>query len=433
MPLSTYCISFPSPDDPNSHILFLTKSSAKALVLSSLLSAIEQQTIPEAEKAALQRPGFIVDDIEQERTCMAGFTEKVSSLSTMFYAKVVMNLDCNLACAYCYEGSRKGRLYMSRETADLFVKFVKGRLSLNKKEIRVTFYGGEPLLSSRLILYIAGCLKDLAEAKGIGFSFALMTNGTLLTRAIVDQFKPLGLKTVSVTLDGPGDVHDRYRPFISGVGSFATIFGNIKSVCDMTAIQIGGNYTRENFREFPRLLDYVMENGLTPERISDIRFDPVTGETDEFVLPDFREACLSMDEPWLNEASVYLREEILRRGYRVGGIVPASCMMEQQDSLVVNYNGDLYKCAGLIGRERFCVGDLKTGVRDYRQSHNLDNWKNERCLSCAYLPLCFGGCRYLKLVRDGEMKGVDCRKRHFDAVLESLVRQDIKYSNQIRK
>ncbi|HKN19411.1 MAG TPA: geopeptide radical SAM maturase [Dissulfurispiraceae bacterium] len=433
MPLSTYCISYPSPDNPDSHILFLTKSSAKALITSSLLLAIDQETITEAEKASLQRPGFIVDDIEQERTDMAGFTERVSSLSRIFYVKLVMNLDCNLACAYCFEGSRKGRLYMSGSTADLFAEFVKGRLSPNKKEIRVTFYGGEPLLSSRRIIYIAARLKDLAEEKGIDFGFSLVTNGTLLTREIVDQLKPLGLRTASVTLDGPGDIHDRYRPFTSGKGSFATILANIKAVCDMTGIQIGGNYTRENFCQFPRLLDCLMENGLTPERISDIRFDPVTGESDEFVLPDFREACLSMDEPWLNEASVYLREEILRRGYRVGRIVPVVCMMEQQDNLVVNYNGDIYKCAGLIGRKEFCVGDLNTGIKDFHLSHNLDNWKNERCLSCAYLPLCFGGCRYLKLIRDGDMKGVDCRKSYLDAVLESLVLQDVKYANQILK
>ncbi|MGD0282456.1 MAG: SPASM domain-containing protein [Dissulfurispiraceae bacterium] len=89
-------------------------------------------------------------------------------------------------------------------------------------------------------------------------------------------------------------------------------------------------------------------------------------------------------------------------------------------------------CAGLIGRKDFCVGDLITGIRDYHLSHNLDNWKNEKCLACAYLPLCFGGCRYLKLVRDGEMKGVDCRKRHFDAVLEPLVKQDIAYKAQMK-
>jgi uncharacterized protein len=93
----------------------------------------------------------------------------------------------------------------------------------------------------------------------------------------------------------------------------------------------------------------------------------------------------------------------------------------------VNYDGEIYKCPGLIGRKEFSAGDISTGIKDYRKSHHIDNWKNDECLECAYLPLCFGGCRYMKLVRDGEMNGVDCRREFFDASLESLVRQDIKY------
>ena len=102
-------------------------------------------------------------------------------------------------------------------------------------------------------------------------------------------------------------------------------------------------------------------------------------------------------------------------------------MMEYKNNILVNYDGSIYKCPGLIGREAYKIGDIKTGVKDYLKSHNLDNWKNEECLDCAYLPLCFGGCRYMKLVRDGNMDGVDCRKPYFDACLETLVKQDIRY------
>jgi len=427
MPLSKYCINYPSPEDPDSRILFLTKNCAKALVPSSLLSAIEEQSISEASRTALQRPGFIVGDIALEQEEMVRFADRLNSLSRVFYAKVVMNLDCNLACTYCFEGARKGKLYMSLETADLFVEFVLGRLTPNKNEISLTFYGGEPLLSSDLICHISERLKTIAEAKGLIFGFSLITNGTLLTLSIVDRLKPLGLRKASVTLDGPGETHNRYRPFVSGGGSFNAIARNLRTVCDNMQIQIGGNYTRENFHEFPRLLDYLLENGLTPDRIADIRFDPVTAESEEFALPDFREACLSLDEPWLTEASIYLREEILKRGYRTSRIVPVTCMMEQKDSLIVNYNGDIYKCAGLIGRKEFCAGNISKGITDYRTTHNLDNWKNKECLDCAYLPLCFGGCRYMKFVRDGNMDGVDCKKPYLDATLEAMVKQDIKY------
>jgi len=108
-------------------------------------------------------------------------------------------------------------------------------------------------------------------------------------------------------------------------------------------------------------------------------------------------------------------------------VVPMPCLIDIRARLIVNYDGDICKCPGLIGREAFKVGNIKTGIKDYRLSHNLDNWKNEECLDCAYLPLCFGGCRYMKLIRDRNMDGVDCKKPYFDACLETLVKQDIRY------
>jgi uncharacterized protein len=67
------------------------------------------------------------------------------------------------------------------------------------------------------------------------------------------------------------------------------------------------------------------------------------------------------------------------------------------------------------------------GPGEYRSSHGLDDWKIDDCLACAYLPLCFGGCKYLKLVREGSMRGVNCQKKYFDRVLAELVAQDIRY------
>jgi uncharacterized protein len=122
-----------------------------------------------------------------------------------------------------------------------------------------------------------------------------------------------------------------------------------------------------------------------------------------------------------------LREEILKRGFNTPRITPSFCMIESPDDIVVNYDGTLYKCPGFIGWKGLEVGDLKTGIKDYRKSHNLDLWKNKECISCEYLPLCFGGCRYMKLLRDGNIDDIDCRKPYLDATLETFIKQDVKY------
>ncbi len=403
-----------------------------------MIEDIEKGKIAEEERESLKELGFLVDDADEEKKEMLGFIEELNTINRTFKAVVVLNLDCNLACAYCFEGTRKGSFYMTPETADLFVDFVRNKINSHPlvkgeeggfpaEEIEIVFYGGEPLLSAGLIEYISKRLKALAEGKGIPYSFSLITNGTLLLPQVVERLKPLGFQSAGVTLDGPKDVHDRFRPFKAGKGSFDTIIRNLKDVCDMIDVDIGGNYTQENYTAFPGLLDYLIDEGLTPGKIPRIKFDPVTKESAEFAPPDFHDGCETINEPWLLSAGIFLREEILKRGYRTQKIIPTACMIEFKNSVVVNHDGNIYKCPGLIGRERFRVGDLNVEIGDYGLSHNLSSWKNKECLDCGYLPVCFGGCRYMKLVRDGNMDGVDCKKIYFDATLEKLINQDVRY------
>jgi len=454
MVLSQYSKIYQCPEEPASFLLFSTKEASAVRIPKAVIQDIARGNLTEEEKRTLDRLGFLVKSGDDEKDEMRNFTDKLNSSRRDFTATAVMNLDCNLACTYCFQGQRKGKYYMSRETADTFIEFTRkavmypepppppsvgrengGKQSASeqgkKDEISVTFYGGEPLLSMKLIIYISTKLKQFAEENGITYSFSLITNGTLLTASIVKRLKSLGLMSAKITLDGPRAVHDLSRPFVSGKGSFDVIARNVKAVSNMIDIQIGGNFTMENYADFPRLLDSMMESGIGPDRIAAVRFDPVMNESPEFAPPNFHGGCMSINEPWLWEAGIFLREEILRRGYQTPRFMVTVCMMEQMDNLVINYDGSIYKCPGLIGRKDFCVGDLQTGLRDFQQSHNLGNYKNDECLDCCYLPLCFGGCRYMKFIRDGNVEGVDCRKDFFDATLEAFVLQDISYSGQM--
>jgi uncharacterized protein len=87
----------------------------------------------------------------------------------------------------------------------------------------------------------------------------------------------------------------------------------------------------------------------------------------------------------------------------------------------------LYKCPGFIGMKEFEAGDVKKGPADYSLSYATGIWNNSECLECEYLPLCFGGCRFIKFVRDGNIDSPDCQRKYFDTCLETLVKQDIKY------
>jgi len=430
MKLSKYCVIYPDLDDPESVILFSTKRASSVLIDKSTLAGIESGTLDEEDTYTLTDLGFLVKSEQEERDEILRFIDDLNSKDPGFSIILVMNLDCNLACPYCFEGTKRGRHYMSHETADNIIAFAEKQFAKGKNELRVDFYGGEPLLSVDLIENMARRFGDIAGKYNGQFAFSLTTNGTLLNAQVVRRLKPIGLKSAAITIDGPEEYHNTSRPFATGTGSFSRIIENIKEVCDDITIYLGGNYREDNYREFPGLLDYLLEQGLTPDRIGSIEFAPVVREREGIVLPDFVGGCANMYAPWLLDAMFFLRKEIVERNFPTQKISPSLCAVDRKSAFIVNYDGGIYKCPSVIGEPEFRVGDVVNGVVDYSVSHGMNNWKSDKCLDCVYLPLCFGGCRYISFLTNGEFTGLDCQKHFYDASFEKYVRQDLEMSRR---
>jgi len=427
MQLSKFLKIFPSPDFPGHFILYSTRRASVLRISEKTFRNIEDGTLSEADRETLVRYGILVPDaVAEKEELLSRFTE-ANLKSKRFSAIVVLNLDCNLDCGYCFEEGVRGKRAMSATTADLLVAMIEREHLAKGRRVSLDFYGGEPLLSVDLIRSISTRLRDASKTKGVPFEFFLVTNGTLLTRPLAQDLAGLGMKGVKITLDGPREVHDLSRPFVSGKGSFAVIVKNIREIMDITMVQIGGNFSRENYREFPRLLDFLIEAGITPDKLELVQFNQITGRVGNGEIPDYAGACNGTDEPWLNEAIIFLRGEVLRRGFHTPKPGPGGCMVEFANDLVINVDGAIYKCPAFVGRTGFSVGDLRSGIIDNGKAYNPDVWKTPECLECAYLPQCYGGCRFLKFLRDGRIDGVDCWKSMLDAILERCISQDLKY------
>lgn len=433
MVLSRYLNIYFFPDRPGYLLLFSTKNASLALVPEEVVHALRQgNNIPADFEKTLTRLGMLVSDQDKEEQEVCRFLDEINRSNQELTVSIIPGLDCNFACSYCYEGSLKNNQAMTHAVADQLAGFVKKHFTHNKKRLVLDFYGGEPLLYTKLIKYISGALQPLAEERGRIFEFSLVTNGSLLTPKTVKELVPFGLKIVKITLDGSAETHNASRPFKSGKGSFETILANIEKCHDLVQIGIGGNFTKDNYLAFPALFDHLEAAGLTPDMMGQVGFSPAMQTNDAFSNPDFTGGCASCNEPWVAAAAVLLREETLKRGFKAPKIIPSPCMVDVEDGFVVNHDGKICKCVGLVGHEAFVVGDVKSGIRDYRHAYHLDNWKkNDACRECVYLPLCFGGCRYMKYQRDGDMSGLDCQKEFLDATLEKAIKQDVKYGHTI--
>ena len=422
MPLSNYLKIWPCRQKKDQFILYSTKKGSLIRVSSDVLANARNGEIADSIRQTMTSLEIWCDDSASEHNQMLEILAVADKRKSRFQAQLVLNLDCNLACPYCYEEGFRHKQYMSDEVADMAVLFLSAKLA-SGLDLEVDFYGGEPLLSVPLLKRIAGRLGEAAANYGRSFSFFLFTNGTLLTRKLVEELVPLGLKGALITIDGTREIHDRQRPFVSGKGSFDLIVNNVRDVCQLIDIDLGGNYSRETFHNLPEMLDYLLSAGISSENISNVQFSPITEKSG--ASRDGFASCAIADNDCMNEAIPFLRREIQQRGFKQPKPKIGACMVEFTNYLVINHDGSFYKCPAFMGWPELSVGSLADGIIDYRESHKLLYWQNDECLDCAYLPLCFGGCRLNPLLKNGSINELDCRREFFDATLEQLVRQNL--------
>ena len=144
---------------------------------------------------------------------------------------------CNLSCAYCYEygedriaepaagGMPK---LMSEETARASVDFMIER-SGGSPVVRLTFFGGETLLNFAVLEKTIPYARRRAAEAGKRVEFSLTTNGTLLRPEVI-EFLADNDVGVTISIDGPKEMQDRFRVFHDGRGSYDVVAPKVREL-----------------------------------------------------------------------------------------------------------------------------------------------------------------------------------------------------------
>ena len=139
---------------------------------------------------------------------------------------------CNLRCHYC---SREGmqtdagnykRKSMSIQTAFAAINFFHAHSSqVEDRDRALSFYGGEPLIEFNLI---QRCVEYAQSKFGDeGVHFALTTNGVLLNENMAKYFAENRFN-ITVSVDGPQRIHDKYRIDWAGNGSYEQTINGLR-------------------------------------------------------------------------------------------------------------------------------------------------------------------------------------------------------------
>src|SRR5262249_16249164 len=150
---------------------------------------------------------------------------------------MVMNVtnQCNLACTYCYEYGEdkivdtehgKKPKFMSEQTARESVDFL---LQESGRVAHLTFFGGETLLNFPVLQSTVAYGRRRAAELGKTIDFSLTTNATLLKPPII-EFLVENDVGVTISIDGPREMQDKFRVFHNGAGSYDVVAPKIKEL-----------------------------------------------------------------------------------------------------------------------------------------------------------------------------------------------------------
>lgn len=138
---------------------------------------------------------------------------------------------CNLRCSYCIYGEMNctfrgfGTKTMTFETAKKAIDYGKEHAG---ETFSLTFYGGEPLLEFDLLKKcVTYAQEQLADRRLI---FSVTTNLVLMTEEVAEYIAAIDDFYVVCSLDGPEDIHDEYRVYQNGKGSFQQVYQGLKTI-----------------------------------------------------------------------------------------------------------------------------------------------------------------------------------------------------------
>ena len=170
---------------------------------------------------------------------------------------VVVTLRCNQRCNYCHASSQptdQQRWDMTPETA---INVVHKIMESPSELIKIEFQGGEPLLNFEVVKTIVREAKRLNRKKNKNLYFVICTNLTLMDEPTLAYCKKEGV-SISTSLDGPKEIHDRHRMMRTGEGSYDRFMENLRlsrSILGHDGVNPLMTATKEGLSHFNEIID----------------------------------------------------------------------------------------------------------------------------------------------------------------------------------
>ncbi len=329
---------------------------------------------------------------------------------------------CNLGCHYCYY-LKKEQLYPKgdsfRMPDHVLERYIAQHIDASPAPvISFSWHGGEPTLLGLDYFHRIVALQRKHQPPNQRITNGIQTNGTLLDE---DWCRFLAAENfaVGLSLDGPPEMHDRYRltkgqkPTHEQAMRGYTLLRQYRIPCDILCVVHAQNvqHPTEVYRFFKQIKAGFMTFLPLVEPLSENQDSVSPATVPAEALGSF--LCTIFDE-WksqdIERVKVQLFEEMARTAL---GQERALCIFRKTcgDVPVVEHNGDFFSCDHFVDVEHRLGNIQETPLVDLLEGpaqRVFGQAKAETlpcyCQKCEVLDLCHGGCPKDRILHtsDGE-------------------------------
>ncbi|WP_313381161.1 radical SAM/SPASM domain-containing protein [Proteiniphilum saccharofermentans] len=340
---------------------------------------------------------FIVPDDFDEFEVVKNLKRQMQYNSNMYQIMINTTLDCNLNCWYCYE-NRISKSYLNEDTIKAIKKNIEYEYqSARYNTLKVSFFGGEPLLYFEGVKKILDYAKEFCDNKEIALTTEFTTNATLINEEKVDYLKSFN-SSFQITLDGDRKVHnsikkDILNPSTDTYQKTIEALRLINSKIPNRGVAVRVNFDNRALRKIDEIINDIdfMDRKSTFVILKKVWQIP-TNKVD-------RELLHSAIQKFFDKKFL-LDYYIMPKGYL--------CFAERQRHTLFNYDGKVFKCSTVssfdekesLGKLNFETGQIKWDLT------KMANWfkdiTQKECEECKWFPACFGPCNKQLLAHTGK-------------------------------
>lgn len=315
---------------------------------------------------------------------------------------------CNLRCRYCFIEGNIPKDYKRRnmtkevieKAIDKFSQIITDRTFLQSPSI--VLYGGEPLMNWKVIRYGLEYIRQSQKANRLPSKVdkILITNGTLIIPEIAEELKKYDVM-VSVSVDGPKDIHNLNRVFKDGKGSFENTLTGFR-VLKEAGIKptVSCVLSKESLEYAPDIIHWLLDDF----EIKALGFNHVS------IVPDFS-VYDPVYEAGFGKALIEVQEIIQdsypdvyerRMNHKINAFLDREILRSDctgcGEQMSVSPDGQIGICQGYMGSRKTFSNSVFDTKYDPSENPVFIEWSQRsplnmpRCYQCPSLATCGGGC-----------------------------------------